>query len=256
MTLFELEALGGPWARRGSRRRDVIDTLPWASAQASGDSDARERASLVWTRSAFSEYASAAAFAQIASHLLAAKAPIDLVAAAGEFVADEMLHAELSARVALAFGRAVPLEVDLEKLARPPSDGSALRRAAELIVRTSCVGEALTVPILKTARAHAECELVDAVIGRIVKDESAHAELGWWFLDWADAHLTDDDRAHLAGVASFAIESLLPIVSTPCASHAASLGALDCDTYDPAFLAAVEQRVLRPLRFRGILAKA
>jgi hypothetical protein len=250
-TLFELEAIGGPWGRRASRRRAIIATLPWHTTDAATDPAARARAGAVWTQSAFSEYASAAAFAQIASHLLMAGAPIDLVSAAGEFVADEMLHAELAARVAIAFGHAVPLAVDLEKLARPPTGDSPLLRAATLIVRTSCVGEALTVPMLKTARAHAGCELVEAVIARIVQDESAHAELGWWFLDWADGRLTDADREHLASAAATAIESLTPAARPACEGQR-GLGVLDCAVFDPSFHAAVESRVVRPLRARGI----
>ena len=46
-------------------------------------SAASEAARVVWTESAFSEYASAAAFAAIATALLEAGAPIDLTAAAG-----------------------------------------------------------------------------------------------------------------------------------------------------------------------------
>lgn len=109
-------------------------------------------ARLVWTRTAFSEYASAAAFAEIASAFLAAGAPIDLVAAAGDFVVDEIVHTELAARIAAALGGAVELEVDLTRLVRPAAAAHPLLRAAELVVRTSCVGEALTVPILKLSR--------------------------------------------------------------------------------------------------------
>jgi len=112
-----------------------------------------EAARWVWTQSAFSEYASAAAFAEIATCLLAAGAPIDLVAAAGEFVADEILHAEVSARLAMKLGGAVALDVDLERLVRPTAGEAPLLRAAELLVRTSCVGEVLTLPILQASKA-------------------------------------------------------------------------------------------------------
>src|SRR6185295_18656952 len=86
-----------------------------------------------WTQSGFREYASAASFAEIASCLLAAGAPIDLTAAAGDFVVDEVTHAELSARVAMPLGGAVPLEVDLTRLVRPPAPAAPLVRAAELL---------------------------------------------------------------------------------------------------------------------------
>jgi hypothetical protein len=86
-----------------------------------------------------------------------------------------------------------------------------LLAAAELIVRTSCVGEALTVPILKAAKATASSPNLETVLARIVRDESAHAELGSWFLDWADARLDDDARAHLANVAAHAVTSVRAI---------------------------------------------
>lgn len=251
MTLFELSAVGGPWARRLARRRAGIGALPWAEAGVDAAPGAREAARVVWTQSAFSEIASAAAFAEIASCLLAAGAPIDLVAAAGDFVVDEVIHAELSARVAMAFGGAVALEVDLTRLVRPPVSAAPLLRAAELIVRTSCVGEALTVPVLKGAKATAESPLIRAVIARIVKDESAHAEIGPWFLDWADPLLSGADRAHLGRVAGAAVRAFAPLFRGSCASGPA-LGVLDCATFEPLFAGAVRRRVVRPLAARGI----
>lgn len=257
MTVFELEAVGGPWGRRLARRRAGLADLPWAEAAAGASPELVERARWVWTQSAFSEYASAAAFAQIASSLLAAGAPIDLVAAAGEFVADEMLHAELSARVAMSLGGAVTLDVDLTRLARPASDdavgSSPLLAAAELVVRTSCVGEALTVPILKSAKATAGCALITAVIGRILEDESHHAELGGWFLDWAADRFTDADRVHLGTVASATLRSFAPVFGSGACDARSGLGVLDCATYDPAFDEAVRTRVVRPLAARGIV---
>ena len=251
MSLFELELVGGPWERRLRRRRAGFDDMPWQEAGAGAAPEAREAAQLVWTRSAFSEIASAAAFAEIASCLLAAGAPLDLVAAAGDFVVDEVLHAELSARVAMALGGAVALEIDLARLVRPPVSAAPLLRAAELLVRTSCVGEALTVPVLKAARASAGSRLVEAVIGRIVRDESSHAEIGPWFLDWAGPRLSDGDRAHLGRVAGAAIRAFAPVFSGGCGGDA-GLGVLDCQRYDATFAGALQRRVVWPLAARGI----
>lgn len=252
MTAFELEAVGGRWAQRLAPRRAGLDALPWAELAAGFAPADVERARWVWTQSAFSEVASAAAFAQIAAAALAAAAPIDLVAAAGEFVADEMVHAELSARVAMALGGAVHLDVDLDKLARPPSCETALMRAAELVIRASCVGEALTVPVLGSARASAG-GVVRSVLERILRDEVQHAELGWWFLDWAGPRLTDAERARLGAIAGDAVRDFAPLFAPagqPCARPA--LGALDCATFDSAFAVAVRERVRRPLAARGI----
>lgn len=252
MTLFELELVGGPWGKRLAKRRAGFDDLPWNDAPPDASPDAIEAARVVWTQSAFSEVAAAASFAEIASCLFAAGAPIDLAAAAGSFVVDEVLHAELSARVASSFGGAVALDVDLTRLVRPPIATAPLLRAAELLVRHSCVGEALTVPILKLTRDRSRSPLVREVVSRIVPDETAHAELGPWFLDWASPHLTDDDRAHLGRIARDAVRDLAPLFASACSGDA-GLGVLDCESYDATFAQALEERVTKPLASRGIV---
>lgn len=253
MSSFSLEALGGPWGKRLATRRGTMDELSWADIAGEASPTLVAAARDMWTRSAFSEYASGAAFAQIASSLLAAKAPIDLIAAAGEFVADEMFHAELASRVAMALGGGVSLQVDFEKLARPSSRPTPLMRAAELVVRTCCVGEALTVPVLNQSRRAAGSPTVQAVITRILRDEAQHAELGWWFLDWAE--LSDDERADLGREAGSALRDLSAVFGAEC-STGAGLGTLDCARFDGTFLDAVRRNVVRPLSERGIVVPA
>lgn len=246
---FELAVIGGPWGRRLAPRRAWIDELPWNEPLPKDAAGAR----VVWTRTAFSEYASAAAFAEITASLLAAGAPIDLIAAAGDFIVDEIVHTEVAARLAAALGGAVALDVDLTRLVRPPTPASAqgpLLAAAELVVRTSCVGEALTVPMLKLSRHLAGSLLVEAALTAIVGDEASHAQLGWWFLDWAAPRLPDTARRHLGEVASAAIRGFAPLLGGNC--RHSGLGAVACDRYDGAFTAALSRNVVRPLAARGI----
>jgi len=250
---FELTAIGGPWGRRLAPRRGWIDALPWAEPLPQDAPGAR----VVWTRTAFSEYASAAAFAEIAAALLAAGAPIDLIAAAGDFVVDEIVHTEVAARLAVALGGAVPLEVDLARLVRPPTAAAAgdpLLAAAELVVRTSCVGEALTVPMLKLARHTAGSPLIEAALAQITADEASHSQLGWWFLDWAAPRLDDAARGHLADVAGDAIRAFTPLLGGGC--HHSGLGAVACDQHDRGLVDAVSRAVVRPLAARGIAVAA
>lgn len=251
MSTFELELVGGPWEKRLAKRRAAFEEMPWSEAVDDASPEAIEAARVVWTQSAFNEYAAAASFAEIARSLFAAGAPIDLAAAAGSFVVDEVLHAELSARMASAFGGAVGLEVDLTRLVRPPVSTSPLMRAAELVVRASCVGEALTVPILRLTKTQSGSPLVRAVVTAILRDEVHHAELGAWFLDWAAPRLDEADRAHLGRVAGGAVSAFAPIFQAPC-SGGSDLGVLGCESYDAAFAKAVEVRVRRPLAARGI----
>ena len=258
-SMFELHTIGGPWGRRLAPRRAWIDELPWPGLGADGarlgdaelDDDALAVARRVWTQTAWSEYVSAAAFAEIAAALLACGAPIDLVAAAGDFVVDELVHTEAAARVAGAVGGAVALEVALDRMVRPPAAEAPLLACAELIVRTCCVGEALTVPMLKVSRDAAGPGVIAEVLARIVADEAGHAQLGWWFLDWAAPRLDDAARAHLGRVAGAALRSFAPLLGGHCTG--AGLGAVACAVYDPAFAAAAARHVARPLAARGIV---
>jgi hypothetical protein len=249
VTEFALEAMGGLWAKRLDKRRTGLEDIDWNDIAREATPELVVAAREVWTRSAFSEYASGAAFAEIASHLLAARAPIDLIAAAGDFVGDEMFHAELASRVAMSLGGALPLDVNFERLVRPPEGKGALLRAAELVVRTCCVGESLTVPVLKQSRRAAGSPTIEAVISRILRDEAQHAQLGWWFLDWAD--LTDAERTHLAGVAGATIRSFGALFGSECA-RSEGLGTLPCAQFDGTFLEAVASDVVGPLAARGI----
>jgi hypothetical protein len=243
---FQPALLGGPWTRRLRLRRAWIDELPWDEAWP----DDAEGARWSWTQTAFSEYASAAAFAEIAGALAAAGAPIDMIAAASDFATDEIVHVEASARIAAALGGGVLLEVDLTRLVRPSIAGEPRLRAAELLVRTSCVGEALTVPLLTLARELSGSTVVAAAIRRIVQDEALHAQIGEWFLDWADTWLDEAARAHLGEVAGAAVRTFAPLLGVGCTDS--GMGLLACDRYDPLFVQTVERRVAAPLRARGI----
>jgi hypothetical protein len=84
----------------------------------------------------------------------------------------------------------------------------------------------------------------------VVADEWSHAQLGWWFLDWAEPWLDDDVRAHLGRVAGDAIRAFAPLLGGACIDS--GLGAVACDRYDPALADAAARHVARPLALRGI----
>lgn len=234
LSRFEPAILDGPWARRMRGRRAWIDELPWDEPLSH---DAARR--WTWTQTAYSEYAAAASFSAISSALAAAGAPIDLIGLTSDFVVDEIVHVEVSARIAAALGGGVQLEVDLERLVRPPIAQDPRLRAAELIVRTSCVGEALTVPLLDLSRGLSESTLIASALRRIMKDEVAHAQLGGWFLSWADAWLDDQARAHLGRVAGVALRAFTPLLG-------------EGERFDAVFAQAAKVRVAAPLMVYGI----
>ena len=81
--LFQLDWQGGWSERRLRRRRPGIDDLPWGTLDVAAASAAELiEARRVWTNGVFTEYASAAAFGNLATALLEAGAPVDLSAVA------------------------------------------------------------------------------------------------------------------------------------------------------------------------------
>src|SRR5262245_26588179 len=201
--LFELSMLGGPLELRYRRMRPEVEALPWGTLDPSRySSELVDAARRSWTLAAFQEHRTGAACAATLEALLAARAPVDLVAVATRFVLDEVTHVEMCARLAAELGGGTPLSHDPDRLVPHPSpELPTLVRAAELVVRVFCVGEAISIPLLRgTARA-ATHPLVRAVLWRIVKDEAAHGRFGFFFLDWALDLLDDAGRAHLVACA-------------------------------------------------------
>jgi hypothetical protein len=253
---FELEWFGGPVEQRFRRRRGGVEDLPWGSFDAKHlDAAELQEARSVWTNGAFTEVASAAAFSAFATSLLECGAPIDLVAVAADFVVDEASHAEIASRLVAEMGGATPFEVSMERISPATTPGvSALLRAAEIAVKTSCVGEALSVPALSVARSVADQPLVHAVLAKLLADEGPHSRIGDWFLDWAEDRLSDHDRAHLAGVALDAVEVYAPLWQrTSCGCpDVASAGVAPADDFSAAMISAVRTRIAGPLARRGI----
>jgi hypothetical protein len=253
---FELEWLGGAAERRFRKRRPGIDDLPWNTLDPRDHPPHLvERARAAWTESTFNEYCTAAAFAEVLSAMLAAGAPIDLVGMAGDFVADEMAHVELNARMAMALGGAAPAIVDFDGLvARPHPSHSAFARANELVVRTCCVGESLSVPLLTGTMRATNHPLTRAVLERIVRDEAPHARLGWLWLEWASERMDDDERARLAEVALDALRGFSPCwrvraapIEEETRAHVNALGWMEANAYADAARRAVRDEIATPL---------
>ncbi len=213
MTPFELSWRGGATEARLHKRRPGGEELPWGSLDLSRYPDAHGlEARRIWSNGVFTEYASAAAFSALTTAMLQCGAPVDLVAMSADIVVDELFHVELSSRLTMELGGAVPLAFDLANIAPITTAGMRpLMRAAEIAVTTSCVSESLSVPAMARSRALATDPLVRGVLERLLADEGPHARLGFWFLDWAIDELTDAERAQLATIAVETIAVYAPL---------------------------------------------
>lgn len=262
-TLFELEMLGGPIEQRFRRMRPEVEAMPWGTLDLSrATPEQLVLARKAWTTAAYQEFRTGAACAATIQALIQVQAPIDLIAQACRFPLDEMVHVELCARMAMEFGGGTELRfepghmiVDVEPHRSP------IERAGDVVVRFFCVGETLSIPLLRGTWKAAEQALPRAVLGRIVKDEAAHGVFGFWFLDWAAPHLTPSNRAYLAERANHAIDDVGAIwrrvaSQTPRKKVPGdALAWMETGAYLELAQRSLRELVIGPLRERGIMVK-
>jgi len=258
--LFELELLGGPVERRYRTARPEIDAMPWGTLNPADYPEKIVQAGRrAWTRAAFQEWRTGTACGLTVKALYEARAPLDLIAMATRFPLDELVHVELCSRLAMELGGATPLVYDPDHMVvEPLEDADAVMRCADLVVRFFCVGEALSIPMLRGTWHATKHPLPKAVLGRIVRDEAAHGAFGWLFLDWAEDLLSDEDRVRLASAADTTVaavkknwEYLQDGASDP-SSAAHALGWMKTDAYLELAQTSLERNVLAPLRRRRI----
>lgn len=260
LQLFDLSMLGGPVERRFRRMRPEVEEMPWESLDPGLYSDEiLDDARVAWTSAAYQEFRTGCACAGTLKRMIEAQAPVDLIAFATRFPLDEMVHVELAARMAMALGGAAPLHFDPDTLMidADPSLPPFLR-AAELVVRNFCVGEAVSIPLLRGTWHATPHPLAKAILGRIVKDEAAHGTFGFTYLDWALPDLDDDARAHLGRQADLAIDSVVAtwgdLRKRPAAQSTEGnpLGWMGSEAYLALAYRSLESKVRAPLRLRGI----
>ena len=258
---FELELLGGGAELRYRRMRPEVEAMPWDSFDVSVyDETVRLAARTAWTRAAFQEHRTATAITVSLRAMIEARTPLDLIAVATRFPLDELVHIELCARMAGMLGGGTEVLHSPDGLIRDPDPTlSPLMRAADIVVRLYCVGEALSIPLLRGAWHAAVHPLPKAILGTIVRDEAAHGIFGYWFLDWALPQLSDDDRTVLADSAGRAIAQIRGVwqevekqTAPPPDSEAHPLGWMETGAYLETAHRALREKVLEPLRGRGI----
>ena len=93
MILFELCMLGGAVERRYRRMRPEVEQLPWGTLSPKDHAPELVLAARrTWTQAAFQEHRTGAACAATLEALIAARAPLDLIALCTRFPLDELAH--------------------------------------------------------------------------------------------------------------------------------------------------------------------
>ena len=258
--LFELEMLGGATERRFRKMRPEIEAMPWGTLSLEGAKEADLIvARAAWTSAAYQEHRTGVACAMTLQALIEARAPLDLIALASRFPLDEMVHVELCARMAMELGGGTEIVHDPKRMVlAPKASNTPLMQAAECAVRFFCVGEAISIPLLRATWHVAEHPLPKAVMGRIVQDEAAHGTFGFTFLDWALPRFSQDDLAFLGKSADLAIEFLQgqwdhTAQNRRVQNHEGDvLGWMQTDDYLALAERSLERLVIKPLEARGI----
>ena len=264
---FELEWMGGPAEHHFRKARPEIEELPWGTLDATAyppELVAAVRGS--WTELAMNEYRAFAFFAELLQTLALARAPLDLLGMASDFVADEALHVELASRITMELGGAEPRHLDARTLIIPGDRTlSALQRANEVVLRVSCIAETFSGGMGREARLVSSHPLLRGVYDIVLADEARHERLGGLYFEWAAERLDDDERARLARVATDTLRGLAPLWKIPPSEappgrtrqgwliadlHA--LGWLEGDRFGEHARDVVRREVLPPLDALGI----
>jgi hypothetical protein len=209
--LFELSLFGEGIERRYRRLRPEVEAMPWGTLDITAyPAHVITAAKKAWTGAAFQEHRTGAACTLTLKALIEARAPVDLIAVACRFPLDEMTHVEMCARLAMELGGGSEIRYDPRALVYEPArELSPLMIASELVVHNFCVGEALSIPLLRGSAKAAEQPLTRAVLTRIVRDEALHGTFGWWYLDWAQELLSKRDLTQLSRLCARSIMGVL-----------------------------------------------
>ncbi len=259
--LFELEMFGEGIERRYRKMRPEVEAMPWGTLDISTLSASSVLiARKAWTGAAYQEHRTGVACCATLRALMEARAPLDLIALATRFPLDELVHVELCSRMAMELGGGTEIVHDPDHLvADADANLSPLVRASELVVRFFCVGEALSIPLLRGTWHAARHPLPKAILGRIVRDEAAHGTFGFTFLDWALGRLDAAALAHLGTQADIAIGGVhrqwAHLRRSRIGGGNAGIDALSwmqTDEYLALAERSLEHNVRAPLRDRGI----
>jgi hypothetical protein len=209
--LFELSLYGGAPEKQYRRARPDVERLAWGSLPDLPLSDAhRVHARDSWTRAAIQEYASAAVHGANVRELVRARVPLDLCAIAARLPLDELVHAELCARVATELGGGTPVEYDPAQLfpERRSASAEPEMAAMEHVVADMCVSESFSFAMLRHYERAARHPLIKGVWRIIARDEARHARLGWVLLEWIAGDLGLREKEMLGAAARGVLQAL------------------------------------------------
>lgn len=183
-----VKAFGAATCVEGRPQRDEGGRLPLPAAfmrRRCEGNDAMELAAQIWLQRAQGEWASVAAFFELAQQLAGAGAPDELVQRAWCSAQDEAHHTQLAANVCASLTGARPGFASLT-IARQPrtTRQAALRRLATESWADGCINEGIAALSAQAELMLAQTKTSRRALAAIRRDEAAHAALAWDVLQW------------------------------------------------------------------------
>jgi hypothetical protein len=201
--------------RLGGAHRKQVHRDPWPDfagfERDRWPAEQRRAAAVQWAGRARNEHGSVQQFGQLTEVLASARVELELLGVLARMITDEVRHAELCARTALAIwpeGTTSEPQVFRWPQPRPPwSDPPSPRErgepeprlawAAGAILTACCLGETLSKPMLEALVVVSTDPIAEAVSRQILRDEHLHATFGFEALGLLWPRLSEASRAAL-----------------------------------------------------------
>ncbi|ATB37523.1 lipoprotein [Cystobacter fuscus] len=183
------------------------------------------------------EAASIQAFLRLREELALHGADESLQDAALASALEEVMHTQLSTRLAHRFG-ATPPRPQVESLPPRSLFEVALDNAVE-----GCTRETYGALVAHHQALHARDEQVRGAMARIAEDETRHAELSWAIDRWAHTRLSESERAALREARQAAVAALRAEVATPPDADLVTEAGMPTPEVAASLLASLEQNL-------------
>ncbi|WNG15727.1 ferritin-like domain-containing protein [Cystobacter fuscus] len=181
------------------------------------------------------EAASIQAFLRLREELALHGADGALQDAALASALEEVMHTQLSTRLAHRFGATPP---------RPQVEALPLRSLFEVALDNAvegCTRETYGALVAHHQALHARDEQVRGTMARIAEDETRHAELSWAIDRWAQARLSESERTALREARRAAVAALREEVATPPDADLVTEAGMPTPEVAASLLASLEQ---------------
>lgn len=199
------------------------------------------------------EQRSLLAFSELLKELCEEGCAIDMIGCLARVVRDEAHHVDLCHQVVKAFG-GWEKKIPDPSWVRSDKKLPIRSRILKTIVGSLCIGEGISVGLIGGVRDNTTDAVTRQVMTRILRDESFHARLGWWWLDATG--LTKREREFIQRYAG----SVLRAASRSSRPHVRAFeksfspspyGAMSARERERRFVEVVERHVLPDFKERG-----